>query len=771
MAVDDERPERDEQPAASSDSADQDSPDTAPADASPEVEQAAATEAGAGQSPGEGPPPAAPGTAAPGTAQRGRPAPVWIVPLYVIGLVLVYLGERVLSANPTWHWGFSGMGLAAVFIATGLRFSPRFRVGGERRHIERLLALLSITGLVGLALYFATTDWGTAKLGLDTAQAVTRDRVEGVLTVLWIVLIGISVVPMLFAEGALYPMRHAEHPESRRVRAAAASGLMLVLAAVYGALFVYAAQGVDLRVDYSYFKTSKASASTRKMAQSLDKPVKVIAFFPDVNDVRTEVKHYLDDVSRGIPNLHVEIKDRLLVPKEARKLHAMRDGIIVLAKGETTETLDIGTDMKDARPKLKTLDRDFQAKLLKLVRSRRTAYLTVGHGEVSDAEAASPHNNGRSSRIVRLLLQRQNYLVKNLGLSEGLASNVPEDADLVVILGPSQPFAPEEIASLERYVKRGGHLLMALDPDALPSADLALGSGPVGSASAASAAHKLPLGAPHAKTPHKRSVDPAGSAGAAPGAAPAATPPSADASSMISGLESLAHLVGLKLDPVILANERNYVRRRFNDSDRTQLVTNRFSSHASVSTLSRNSSRGAAVVVFGTGSLERAPGSTDKIDFAVRTMPGTFADENHDYKLDDHEKRSIYNIAAAVTAPAAGAKQEKAKKGAKSGPDQMRAFVVADADAFSDLVLGRVMTNQLWFVDAVRWLGGEESFAGAVNTEEDVPIQHTKQKDLIWFYTTIFGAPALVLGLGLFFSRRSRRPKRPKRAREAGGQA
>ncbi len=764
MAVDDERPE-DEQAAEAEATgggapAGEASSTEAPAGQTTSGGEAAAT-AGSGE--------AAKAGSSAAASQSGRPAPVWIVPLYVGGLVLVYLGERVLSTNATWHWVFSGVGLAAAVLATVLRFSPRLRVGGERRHIESLLAALSITGLVGLTLYFATTDWGTAKLGLDTAETITRDRVEGVLTVLWITLIGVSVVPMLFAEGALYPMRHAERPESRRVRAAAASGLMLVLAAVYGALFVYAAQGVDLRVDYSYFKTSKPSDSTRKMAKSLDKQVKVIAFFPDVNDVRVEVKHYLDDVSRGVPKLQVQIKDRLLVPKLARKLHAMRDGVIILAKGETTETLDIGTDMKDARPKLKTLDRDFQAKLLKLVRSERTAYLTVGHGEISDSQASSPKNDGRSSRIVRLLLQRQNYLVKNLGLSQGLASDVPDDADVVLILGPSQPFAPEEIASLQRYVQRGGHLLMALDPDAVPSAALALGEGPQGSASA------LPgkPGAPHHKKkptsadPPAGSTLPVGSALPPPAAlAQTAQPGGADASTVVSGLQALAGVVGLQFSPVILANDHDYVRRRFNDSDRTQLVTNRFSSHASVSTLSRHASQGAAVVVFGTGSLERAPGSTNKVDFALRTMPGTFADDNHDYKQDDGEKRSIYNIAAAVTRPVKGAKKEK-KKGA---PDEMRAFVLADADALSDLVLGRVMTNQLLFVDAVRWLGGEESFAGEVNTEEDVPIQHTQQKDLIWFYATIFGAPALVLGLGLFFSRRSRRP-RPRRRREEGGKA
>ena len=206
--------------------------------------------------------PEAPGAEAPPAkppARAARPAPAWVVPLYVGGLLFVYLGERRVrcdtrpgtGSSAGWAWRQRCWRRAALLAAL-----PRGRRAAPHRAAARRCCPWS--GCSGWPSYFATTDWGTAKLGLDTAQTVTRERVEGVLTVLWIVLVGVAVVPMLFAEGALYPMRHAEHPESRRVRAAAASGLTLAMVAVYGALFVYAAEGVDLRVDYSYFKTSQA---------------------------------------------------------------------------------------------------------------------------------------------------------------------------------------------------------------------------------------------------------------------------------------------------------------------------------------------------------------------------------------------------------------------------------------------------------------------------------------------------------------------------------
>jgi hypothetical protein len=182
--------------------------------------------------------------------------------------------------------------------------------------------------------------------------------------------------------------------------------------------------------------------------------------------------------------------------------------------------------------------------------------------------------------------------------------------------------------------------------------------------------------------------------------------------------------------------------------------------------LSRNSPR-AAIVVFGSGSLDKAPGATGKVDFTVRSPGSTFNDLNRNYKLDkDAEKSTIYNLAAAVTRPVAGAPEpakdekpkdvkDKDKKDKKPEVPEMRAFVTADVDAFSDLVLTNVIGNQVLFVDAMRWLVGEESFSGQVNNEEDVRIEHTKQQDLAWFYSTIFGVPALVLGVGLFFRRRA----------------
>lgn len=631
------------------------------------------------------PTPAVPSTHAPaGAARSTAPSPhlAFLGPIYAAALLLIFLGERVVSSDGL-RLALSGGGVLIAVAVTALRFVWTQDTPGERRSSERALSLLFVLGLVALAIYFADgTDTGRKLLGLTNAMPETRARVDGALTVLWIGLLVVSLVPLLFGELALAPMRRAPRPEVRRVHAAIAAGFTIAFALVYCALFTYAAGELDYKVDFSYYRAARPGDSTRNIAASLTEPVKVRAFFPQLNEVGAEIDGYLRDLTKASPNVQVETYDRLMSPGVAKDAKVNQDGVLVLSRGESRETLNIGTEMKTALPKLKSLDGDFQKALLKVMRSARIAYITVGHGELNESGAPGAAE-GRSAKNLRKLLESQNYAVKELGLAQGLGTEIPADATFVAVIGPSQAFLPEEVAALRKYAEKGGHLLLALDPDA--------------------------------------KVD----------------------------LDPLAAIAGLTWSKNLLANDKVYLRHRFNNSDRTILVTNRFSSHASVSTLSRNSSR-TPVVFPGASSLDKREGTDQQVDFAIRTLPDTFDDQNGDFDLTtgSSEKRSTWNIAAASS------KSLPPIAGKKEG-EEMRAFVIADADALSDAAFGNE-PNILFIIDVIRWLGGEESFSGSITSSEDVRIEHTKEKDRIWFYGTIAGAPALVLAAGLLATRRKK---------------
>ncbi|WP_437475463.1 Gldg family protein [Sorangium sp. So ce1014] len=646
-------------------------------------EEASAAQRAAAPAPGseqDAPPAGQPAPA----AQPGAPALSaggWMVPAYGGALLAIFLGERVVPTIEGLRYALSGLGLLTLVLVTALRFATAVRETGERRVVERSLAILSALGVVAVAAYFTTTDAGRDLLGVSQAAPELRARIDAATMVGWIALLVIATVPLFFGEAALAPMRRAERIEGRRVRAATLSGVTLAFAAVYSALFVYAASQLDLKADFSYYRTARPGDSTKRVAESLTEPLKLTAFFPQQSEVGADVEGYLREVKAASPQITVEMQDRLLVPALAKEAKVTQDGVIVLSRDTSRETLTIGADIKTAGAKLKSLDADFQKALLKVIRAQRTAYLTVGHGEMNEATTAA---EGRTAKNLRKLLESQNYAIKDLGLAQGLGSELPKDAGVVIVLGPQKEFLPEEVAALKRYADGGGHLLLALDPEA--------------------------------------KVD----------------------------LSPLAGAVGLTWKPEVLANDRVHVRRRFNDSDHAMLVSTRYSSHASVSTLSRHAQQ-APTIFPGASSLDKVEGGDLKIDFVVRSLGETFADANGNFKFDDgSEKRSAYNLAAAVSkelAPGGGDGKDK---------KELRAFVVADADVFSDAAF-RNEPNIVLALDAFRWLGGEESFAGEITTNEDVRIEHTKEKDQVWFWATILVAPAMVLGLGLFITRRGRR--------------
>ncbi len=97
--------------------------------------------------------------------------------------------------------------------------------------------------------------------------------------------------------------------------------------------------------------------------------------------------------------------------------------------------------------------------LLRLSKEKRKSiYFTVGHGEAD--------LNGRTAEGLAMLKRdlESSYEVKTLELFKD--TKVPDDAELVVVAGPRQRFLPAEADALFEYAKRGGSLILGLDPDA-----------------------------------------------------------------------------------------------------------------------------------------------------------------------------------------------------------------------------------------------------------------------------------------------------------------
>jgi hypothetical protein len=217
--------------------------------------------------------------------------------------------------------------------------------------------------------------------------------------------------------------------------------------------------------------------------------------------------------------------------------------------------------------------------------------------------------------------------------------------------------------------------------------------------------------------------------------------------------ELLAPL-GLSFVPTILANDQIFYPRAHQPSDRANILTNMFSSHPSVTALGRYGGR-AALLFVGAGHLEETKDKPKEvsIDLTVRSLPSTWDDQNGNFTFDTPpEQRKSWTLVAAATL------KKKEAKGLPNAKDEGRALVLADSDMISDAWVG-AGGNPLLVLDGMKWLSGEEAITGEVSNESDIPIVHTRKQDVVWFYGSVFLAPALVILFGFLVTRRRTAPR------------
>jgi hypothetical protein len=600
---------------------------------------------------------------------KARPSARWSG-LWALGMLAIFVGERMIGSGGARGAATLG-GLALVLIAMAIRIGRARGATPDRGQVERTLLALYGLGLFAVALYFVQSDLPTLWKGKALEHG--WPRLATVLAALWPAIWAASAWPIALIEMAYAQVARAPRIEVGRVRDAMYSGFGLAAALVFAFALAYVASERDKKIDLAYFRTTRPGEVTRRIVRNLDQPIEIAVFFPSGNEVREEVDNYIQDLAKESGELKTAHYDFDIDPLKAKEYGVSTNSVLVFSRGTRHEQLGLPREIESARNALRTLDKEVQQRLMMMVKPPRVAGFTLGHGERNWDRATSDTDKRSGIRTFRDILVDQNYDVRYLSAADGLMQDVPKDISVVIIIGPQKPFLPEEMASLNRYVDRGGRLLIALDPE-----------------------------------------------------------------NHVTMKGVLAPLY-LEYKDETLANDQVFARRTHQDNDHLNLVTATYTSHPSVTTLQRLGAR-APIILPGAGWInanrDRKSGVT--VDSPIKAQHATFVDKNGNFQQDPGEDRRAWELGATAV-----------KKDA-------RVFVLADSDAFSDDVIP-IAANQLLATDVVHWLMGDEAFSGVASTEADAPISHTRKQDVIWFYGTIFLAPALVIVAGLLVTRGARR--------------
>lgn len=626
---------------------------------------------------------------------------LWPTVLFFVGLFVLFVGERMLTTEGLQK----GAATAAMLLLMGGWIGMMSRRSSSKDAIEqRALGYMLISGLtviVGVIVYLLF-NFKAAGLqeSLRSLLGKSYDRASSLSQVLLPALVLLGSLPLAFIQQAMQKMTDgrgvAEAIEPHRVSFSAQSGLSVALVAIFVAASNYVVTERNTKIDLARFQNTKASETTRKVVQSLVRPIQATLFFPTANEVREQVQPYFDELAKLSPNFQVQVLDHALEPGRAKDLSVSGNGMIVLTqldekgKAGSRETINIGLNIDTARGQLQAFDGDVQKRLLQLSRPGRVVYFTSGHGERSfDAGALDLVKDDMRLPVgaLRTIMANLGYEVRTLSVQNGLAGRLPQDAGLVVIAGPTERFLTEEVGALSTFLDEGGHLLLLLDPTAEQTA---------------------------------------------------------------TDLAPLLKRVGLRFTSQVLCHPERFAVRTHKDNDRENIVSTSFSSHVSVTTLSRNSGR-AGVILPKSGFFEResvVPAGV-QLDFTLRSMPNTFADVNRNFQLDAGEKSQVFEVAAVAQKMLEPGKDGKNKR-------EMRLVALGSADAMSDGLVPW-LPNRVLILDSVKWLMQEEAILGEPVQDQDVPIVHTKGQEKLWFWLTTLLMPSLVLGLGLLYTRSVRR--------------
>ena len=255
--------------------------------------------------------------------------------------------------------------------------------------------------------------------------------------------------------------------------AAGAVGALLAIALVVMVNWIGARHYV--RADWTASKVYTLSEKTENILSDLDDDIRVVVFMTFGSPLYDQVRELLDRYAAASKHVLVEFIDPDREPIKTRQL-AEEFGIsvadtVVFTVGDRSKYVtsdqiveyDYAGMQFGQGPQLRafTGEEQFTSAILSLVApSVPKVYFVTGHGEASlGGDGGLLSDRGLSA--LDELLRRENIEVDSLELFGG---EVPEDADLVAVLGPTQAFTEVELEALAAYLDRGGRLFVALDP-------------------------------------------------------------------------------------------------------------------------------------------------------------------------------------------------------------------------------------------------------------------------------------------------------------------
>jgi ABC-type uncharacterized transport system involved in gliding motility auxiliary subunit len=221
----------------------------------------------------------------------------------------------------------------------------------------------------------------------------------------------------------------------------ALGGIALVLAIL--AAVNYIASRQNKRWDLTASQQYTLSDQTRRILRDLKKPVSIRAYYTEGDQT---LRDRLGEYEYVSGQVKVRYIDAIRSPVEAQQDKVTQVPTLIIEYDGRTERASSADEQSVSNA------------LKKVIEGRtRKIYFVQGHGEHDTAAG-----DAMGYTQVAQWLANDNFEVAKLTLAQ--EGKVPDDATAVVIAGPKVDYLAAELDAIRAFLKRGGKLMMLLDP-------------------------------------------------------------------------------------------------------------------------------------------------------------------------------------------------------------------------------------------------------------------------------------------------------------------
>ena len=448
----------------------------------------------------------------------------------------------------------------------------------------------------------------------------------------------------------------------------AIASIAVVLAILVGINWL--ASRRNKRWDLTAAKQFTLSDQTKRVLEGLQRPVVARVFDRAENFDRFRPR--LDEYRYASDKLSVEYIDVERQPRAAAQYNVQQTGTVVFEYDGRTER--VASDG----------EQELTNGLIKVIQGRQNkVYFVQGHGEKS---IDGSERDGYAA--IASALASDNFAHDRIVLAQ--QKEVPADATVLIIAGPTGDFLAPEIDMLKAYLARGGKLLVLLDPPEKP-------------------------GAPDLNN----LIALVKEWGIEPGA------------NVVVDASGVGQMIGTGPEVPIAAKYNPHpITERFN------LLT-AYSLARSVSAKS-----GGANNRFAQNLVETSPSSWAESDIK-ELMSGRVQRDT-----DKGDIAGPVSLGAAVSAPVAGPADGSKPEGDAPKPES-RLVVMGDSDFASNRWLG-ISGNRDLFLNTVNWLAQQENLISIrAKDPEDRRITMSADQDRRIFWIAVFIIPGALLLTGV----------------------